>query len=166
MKFQELSTFARLAAAILCCGTLLFTIPGCVGDSPEGAQVEADDHDHDHDHDHAEESATFESALSSVGQMKETICKAFKDETPGDAHDALHEVGHTLEKLPELAKAEGLTDEQLASVKSAVESLFDGFHKLDETMHDGDAVDIGELETSLSAAMETLEGAVKHDESE
>jgi hypothetical protein len=94
--------------------------------------------------------------------MKSEICKAFADGTPDDAHDALHEVGHSLEELPGLAAKEGdLTAEQLSAVETAVEALFDGFGELDGTLHGGGEVDIKELEEKLSQALEKLEEVVQ-----
>ena len=59
--------------------------------------------------------------------MKVAICKAFADGTPDEAHDTLHEVGHTLEDLTSLASAgEEMSAEQLVSVEQAVEKLCSG----------------------------------------
>ena len=100
--------------------------------------------------------------LSNIEAMKSKICKAFADGTPEDAHDELHDVGHSLEKLPELAAAKSnLSAEQLASVNTSVEALFDNFGKLDDTLHGGAEIDIKELDKKLSQAIASLKEAVQ-----
>jgi hypothetical protein len=116
-------------------------------------------------HEHSSESsqpADFSSTLAAIETMKTQICKAFADGQPDDAHGALHDVGHSLEKLPELAAKEGkFSANQLAIVKESVEALFDGFGKLDDTMHGGAEVDTKVLEEKLTAALTKLKEAVK-----
>lgn len=104
----------------------------------------------------------FEEALKRVETMKTSICKAFNDGTPEDAHDLLHEVGHALGKIPDLAaKQNRLTADQTSEVNVAVEALFDGFGQLDDTLHGGEEVDIADLDKKLTEALNDLKDAVK-----
>lgn len=120
-----------------------------------------DDHDDEGEH-HEGEPETFAEAFEAVSAMKTKICKAFKDGTPDDAHAALHDVGHLLEELPELAAKGGeLSEEQVSKMNAAVEALFDGFGKLDSTMHGGKEVNVEDLESKLTTALEDLKGAVE-----
>lgn len=109
-----------------------------------------------------EQAASFRESVAGIEAMATTICKAFADGTPEDAHDALHEVGHSLEKLPALAAKEGkLTEEQMTVVNEAVEALFDGFGKLDDTLHGGEEVDIAAIEGTLTETLAKLNGVAK-----
>lgn len=144
---------------------LFVATTGCDNASTETASSDTansqQSHDHDHD-EHADEPATFAEALAKLQEMKSEICTAFENETPEDAHDALHGVGHLLEDLPKLAaQQDGLSAEQLGNVETAVESLFDGFGQLDDTLHGGEEVDLEQLDKQLTEAMASLEGAVK-----
>ena len=154
----------------ICISMVSFTgCGGTEGDTQTEQSSAGDEHDHDHDHDHdhgdedqQDEPVDFATALASVETMKETICSAFAKETPEDAHDELHEVGHTLEKLPELAgKSKELAADQQSEVNRLVEVLFDGFGKLDDTLHGGEAVDIAELDKELTQALADLKEAVQ-----
>lgn len=135
-------------------------------DHGEHGHDEHGGHDHgehgDDEHDH-EGPESFAEALASVTSMKTTICKAFADETPDAAHDELHEIGHLLEEIPELAaKVDGISKEQIAKVEAAVEKLFEGFGELDHTLHDTSAeVDVAALEKQLTDAISELESATK-----
>jgi hypothetical protein len=145
------------------CLIVMTGLAGCrsQGESSLG-QEEAQADTSDSDVSPHADTANFRATLADIQAMKSEICKAFADGTPDDAHDALHEVGHSLEELPGLAAKEGdLTAEQLSAVETAVEALFDGFGELDGTLHGGGEVDIKELEEKLSQALEKLEEVVQ-----
>lgn len=146
----------------LCASLAVFT--GCSDTNAEAKpETHADSHTEHGENAHSdEETADFKEVLQSVETMKTAICKAFADGTPEDAHNLLHDVGHSLEKLPELAAEQGgLTADQLSAVNTAVEELFDGFGQLDDTLHGGDEVDIDELDKKLTQALSHLKEAVK-----
>ncbi len=163
---QDSSRWYRDRLAML---WLLFAVglAGCQ-DQPGAREAQqaaqpADAHGHEHaTNSGSDKPADFSSTLTAIETMKTQICKAFADGVPDDAHHALHDVGHSLEKLPELAAKEGkFSAEQLAVVKEAVEALFDGFGKLDVTMHGGAEVDAKALEVKLTEALTKLKEAVK-----
>lgn len=107
------------------------------------------------------EQADFQSTLNQVESMKTEICKAFTDGQPDEAHDALHEVGHVLEQLPELAnKAAQLSESQVAAVQQSVEQLFNGFGQMDDQLHGGDQIDVATIEKQLSQALTDLRKVV------
>lgn len=162
--FLDISRRFRVRLAILWL-LLAFGLAGCQ-DQPGATQAQqaakpADAHGHETSSESGQR-ADFSSTLTAIEAMKTKICKAFADGVPDDAHDALHDVGHSLEKLPELAAKEGkFSADQLATVKESVEALFDGFGKLDDTMHGGAEVDAIVLEEKLTAAITKLKEAVK-----
>lgn len=128
-----------------------------------GCQSESHDHSADDHSDvdsggHADSPASFDEALELVQSMKTEICEAFKNETPDDAHGQLHEIGHLLEDLPTLAvKGKELSPEEISQVEQAVEALYDGFGKLDSSLHHkGEEVDVGEVDELLADALDRL----------
>ncbi len=114
--------------------------------------------DHDHDHQHPE---TFAAAMEQLGEFKSQIQTAFTTGTPDDAHDALHEIGHVLGELPELAGK--VTDDaaKKEAVAAATEKLFNAYEKLDASMHGGDEVKYDALQADIDEAFATLEGIDK-----
>lgn len=155
MKYQLLSL-------VLCFSVAAFVGCGDTTDESNGGDNTESHDGHDHGDEHAHEPENFAEALEEVKEMKTTICKAFADGTPDDAHTPLHNVGHALEELSEMAKKEAdVTPEQLEAVKAQVEVLFEGFAKLDGVMHGGPEVKIEDLEKDLTAAITELEGVMK-----
>ncbi len=148
--FQNLLRLCPIAAIVL-----LVSMAGCQGNSAapaqEGnAQAEAAGKQDSP----AASDADFGATLASIETLKGEICKAFGDDVPEDAHDALHSVGHSLERLSEFAPNEKqISSDELVSVKASIESLFDGFGKLDDTLHSDSTVDVQELEKELTEAL-------------
>lgn len=146
-------------------GAITFT--GCAeqAESEAHSHAEGDEHNEHGEHDEAghgdHEARTFEESVAELASMKDSICKAFADGTPEEAHDALHEVGHMLETLPSLASKElKLDDESMKSLDAAVEALFDGFGQLDETFHGGEEVDAEQIDKGLTQALDQRKAAV------
>jgi len=160
--------------------TIVFALAGCDSPGPstadESSQSSAtEEHDHDHDdhdhddhdhddHDHDEhghgEDGHPESLDQAVGQIKEMggkITTAFANGTPDDAHDELHEIGHVIECLPELAKKANLSGEQENTVGEITESLMDAFGELDGTLHGGEEVNVDEISKKISTQIEKLQ---------
>jgi len=150
--------------------TIVFALAGCDSPGPstadESSQSSAtEEHDHDHDdHDHDEhghgEDGHPESLDQAAGQIKEMggkITTAFANGTPDDAHDELHEIGHVIECLPELAKKANLSGEQEKSVSEITESLMDAFGELDGTLHGGEEVNVDEISKKISTQIEKLQ---------
>jgi len=142
----------------------LATLCGCQAGEPGTAKpddvvldVHHDTLHSDHQHAHAAEPLNFADALKKVEEAKEKICKAFEQGTPDEAHDALHQVGHMLEELPQLAtQGRELSTDTVTQIDQAVESLFDGFGKLDDTLHGGAEVELDKINQQLTQALVNL----------
>ncbi len=144
----------RIVGVLLC----LAASSGLVGckDSGEssGSPAAAGGDTHDDEHEHP---TTLAGALETLLKQKETIQKAFEAGDPESAHDPLHEIGHTLELIPEMAaKVESLGEEGQAAVKTAVDDLFDGFTALDEVMHGGKEISYADVGTKIDDALAVL----------
>lgn len=104
---------------------------------------------------------TFVAAMQELETAKSQIQTAFENGTPDDAHDALHEIGHVLECLPELAKTETEDPAQHQAVADATDKLFDAYEKLDGSMHGGDEVKYESIKEDIDSAIATLNGIKK-----
>ncbi|QDV23212.1 hypothetical protein [Aureliella helgolandensis] len=138
-----------------CCVLSMSLIVGFVGcQGQRDATPNQGEYEHGESQGHEvsseEHAENFRELVQDIEAMTTEICQAFVDGSPEDVHDTLHGVGHSLEKLPELAAKEGkLSPEQMTAVNEAVEALFDGFGKLDNTLHGGEDVDIQAIEAQL-----------------
>lgn len=81
-------------------------------------------------------------SLGKLQDMAGEIIEAFKAGTPNQAHDQLHVVGDILGALPQQAMRAGLAATDISKIKESIESLFDGFGKLDKTLHSDEDVDL------------------------
>jgi chromosome segregation ATPase len=86
--------------------------------------------------------------------MREALEKGEKDK----ADDALHEIGHVLEHVDELAEKASLSEAQRDDVKKDVEELLDHFSAIDEKIHGDEQVAHDELSEKIHAAIERLHG--------
>lgn len=161
MKFSRTLWIKTLLVLAVSCGTV--GLPGCADQAGEESHSHVDGDEHGEHAEHGEHQVdSFEEAVAELSEMKTVICKAFAEQTPDDAHDALHDVGHLLESIPDLASKDlELESEAMASLDAAVEALFDGFGKLDETFHGGDEVDAEQIEKALTQAIDQLKQAAK-----
>ena len=99
----------------------------------------------------------FSEALQRLNVLAETISKAFQANTPDDAHDSLHSVGHLLESIPGLANH--LSDEKKTVFKVSVDELFECYGALDETMHGGPDTPYSKVAERIRTAMAALRSA-------
>lgn len=113
----------------------------------------------DHDHDDQKPAASLKEALEAIEKYRAEIKEAFSKKQPEDAHDALHEVGHSLESLTNLAGA--TTDEAKQSVKKAVDELFACFGAMDDTLHGKTGKSYEEVGDRIDAALAVLKGFSK-----
>ena len=143
----------------------VLTIPtGCDSSSSSSSQTDAQStaNHSDHEHGHNHEADNLTEGMEQLDGYCQKVKTAFEKDTPEDAHDALHEVGHLLEALPALAEKSGkLATAEIDSVKKQVEVLFDAFGELDETMHGGEAVVYSEIDSKIQTAMNTLRELAK-----
>ena len=160
-----------LAVALLGCGPS----GGPPAPSPAAGPA-ADPHDHD-GHDHADHQdgdqdheghehqsgdssqpapADFAAAVAELQQQYEGIRDAFRSGEKDKADGPLHQVGHTLEALPDLAAKAKLGEQDLAAAKSAAKVMFEAYGKIDEAIHGGQEPDYDSVADKLDKAMADL----------
>ena len=180
MSHSSTLAASRLSASFkwqwMLAGMLCLSVIGCGTETPvaDGNAATADhdhaDHDHedhaDHDHeghgDHDHGSASFSDNLAALKKDYVAIKTAFEKDSPEDAHDALHEVGHVLEAMEQaLAKESSEVPVDKAAAGPVLQTLFEAFGKLDGTMHGEEGVDIDATLAQLTTAMTQLKEMVK-----
>ncbi|MFM7920235.1 MAG: hypothetical protein ACKPJJ_08420 [Planctomycetaceae bacterium] len=140
-----------LASLVVLPGVLLL---GCQ-DAPPAPVAEM--HEHGEGHHHPE---TLAEALTELTELRDTIRDAFAADDTDKAHDPLHEVGHIIEVVQELAEKEKLPEERLAAVKTSTEELFTAFGEVDKTMHGGEGSSYKDVSAKIDAAMAALKSAI------
>lgn len=150
--------FMLLVVGSLSCGLLLV---GCGGaEKPEtgGAKVNGDHgHDHDHDHEHPE---NYAEAVALVEKLAGEIQAALAENDLEKADGPVHEIGHILEDVAELAVVANLSEESLNSVKAAVDSLMADFAAVDATIHGREGKTYADVAESVQAAIQALKAAI------
>ena len=126
---------------------------GCSESSKPVDPGNSDKHVHSHE-DHSPES--MKDAVTELKAMRDTIREAFAKNDQDGAHDPLHEVGHVLEAIPELAKKEKVTTENQAAIEKAVNSLMDAFGRVDKTMHGQEGSTYSEESATIDATLAAL----------
>ncbi|MEP3481183.1 MAG: hypothetical protein ABJZ55_18230 [Fuerstiella sp.] len=143
---------AGLACFALC-------LAGCATEEESQLPVMADGHEgHDHgDHAHAE---TVGEAFHELTELYTTVKTAFAADDSDTAHGPMHEVGHVLQEVKELASKSELTAEAKATVDQQVEILMDAYGDVDNTMHGKDGSLYSEVSDKVDAAMAALKTAL------
>ena len=161
MKILNLLLPLTLAIALIGCGS---TDQSVSDSSSQSSAVEDHDHDgHGHDdhegHDHEEggQPESFAEAIGQISDLGSKVTAAFAKGEPDDAHDELHDIGHVIECLPELAKRAGLPETKQKTVSEVTEALMDAFGELDGTLHGGEEIDVEEISKTISAQIEELQ---------
>lgn len=151
--------------------TLLFS-SGC-DSKPDGKGGDAkaahdhshDGHDHDHDHDQKGTAASPADALKSTLEKAVAATQKIFDAGTGgkveNAHDELHDIGHFLESLPELAKKAAVDTTSQEAINKACQSLFEVMGKIDELLHDGKEVKFDEFKADMEAGLNDLKKIAK-----
>ncbi len=170
----SLLTIAQLPlVAILCCCNI-----GCSPSTPvadEAAATEEsdhDDHDHDHedhdhgDHDHGDhDEPALESLAAGLDKLESefsVIKAAFEKDSPEDAHDELHDIGHLLESLEQWVASDSAANEvDQAAAAPLVKTLFTSFGNLDDTLHGVEGVDIEANLQEISTTITQLKELAK-----
>ena len=115
----------------------------------------ADDHDAgDHGHDH--DNMTLASLTTELEALSTEIQTAFGDDTPAEAHDAMHSIAHVIGDLETVANRDKYSDQQTADIMAAAEKLMESFESLDGVLHGGESVGFEDVEPKITEAMETL----------
>ena len=108
----------------------------------------------DEDHEHLPE--TFAAAVEELVKERDTIRDAFAKNDAEAAHEPLHEVGHLLEAMPELA-AKGPAPADAAVVKEVSNELFELFGKVDEKLHGTEGSTYEEVAEKIDAGVKRLQ---------
>jgi hypothetical protein len=105
--------------------------------------------------------------VAALRSHHDAIRDGFQSGSPEQAHDPLHEVGHVLEALPELAADADLSASDIEALQSAVDQMFAGYGAVDDAMHSGEEPDYDavaeQLEESLKAIEQLLAGQTETD---
>ena len=137
------AVFATVAISLAGCGA-----SGTTASTPPAEKHNHEHHDHDHEgHDHEGHGdehghahpESFAEALTEVVELHAKIKTAVAADDLKTADPPLHELGHLLEELPELAQKESLSEEDQQQVKQAAESLMDSYGAFDERIHGGES---------------------------
>ena len=150
--FFSVRPLAAFGAALL---TVSFVGCGGKSETPSDAPpISIDELEDTHEgHSHAD---NYPEAVAELDEMREQIEQAFAAGDIDGADGPIHEVGHVLEELVSLAKQQGVDDEALAAIGSAVEKLFDAFGRVDEKIHGGEGADYADVKAEIDAAFVEL----------
>jgi len=150
-----LATWLSLACGLVCIG---FT--GCEPKASTTPNTATTGGDHGHGHEHKAPTSLAD-ALKEVAVHQSAIKEAFANKKPEDAHDSLHEIGHTLEAIASLAVTPASSDADKQSVKKAVDELFECFGAMDDTLHGKTGKSYDEVAERIDAAVASIKGMVK-----
>ncbi|MCP4787837.1 MAG: hypothetical protein GY903_02335 [Fuerstiella sp.] len=140
---------------------------GCAEQSEPAPVMASHEHGHEEhgEHEHPE---TLAEALGELTELRDTVRDAFAKEDGEAAHGPLHDVGHVLEEVSELAGDAHLSDEAKATIESNVEILLDAFGAVDKGMHSEDEgsaySDVSEKIDAAIAAINAAAGPALEDE--
>ena len=139
-------------------GLFVLAGSGCEESTSTAPIASSGEHVHGHDdHEHGPESLT--DAMNELTSMRNTIRDAFAKDDQDGAHGPLHDVGHVLEAIPELAMKEKVTAENQAAIEKSVNDLMDAFGRVDKTMHGQEGSTYAEESATIDAALEALSQA-------
>lgn len=143
------------------------SLAGCGGGQTTASNPPTDRHGHDHDDGHVHHES-FSEAVGEVESLNAAVKTAFADSDLSTADGPLHEIGHLLEELPELAAQESLSEEDNRQVKQSVDSLMDSFGALDERIHGGaeDGKSYDDVASEIDAALSNLKTIVAREPAE
>jgi hypothetical protein len=133
----------------------LAAVMGCQ-DAPSKVNLPAEAHD-EHEHEHHYDSVR--DAIEELTTLRNVIRDSFAKNDQDAAHEPLHEVGHVLEMIPELAKKENVSAENQAIVEKSVETLMTAFGAVDKTMHGQEGSTYTEEAGKIDAALTELSTA-------
>jgi len=149
--------YCRLPA-VLATTCLLFSTVGCSKSSTEAPSHASASHGDEHDHEH-DAPKSYGEAVASLAELRDTMRDAFAAQDDDKAHGPLHEVGHLLEHLPELAEKHSPPIDSTA-VKKDADELFDLFGKVDEKMHGAEGASYADVAERIDAGIDRLQRLV------
>jgi hypothetical protein len=114
-----------------------------------------------HDHAHRAQPEDFAAGVAALQQHHGTIRDSLRAGQIAKADEAVHAIGHLLERLPALAEEAGLSGEAVASVRSAAEKMFAAYAEIDHAIHADETPDYDtaadELDQSLADIRQALD---------
>lgn len=147
-----------VSTACLLAFTLTVFIGGCQ-DPNEGASlppVMVGNHE-GHDHGEGGHPETLGEALHQLTELRDTVRDAFANDDADTAHGPLHNVGHLINEVAELAKKAGLSEEASGVIASNTEILMDSFGAVDKKMHSAEeGSDYSEVSAKIDAALTAI----------
>jgi len=139
-------------------------LTGCGSSETAIPATTAESHDHDSHSDHAHgEPASLADAVTEVERLRGEIQAAFAAGDLDKADGPVHELGHLLEELPEVAAKESLAEADQQQIKQSVDALMDSFAALDERVHGGDSAgkSYDEVASQIESALAELKSIGK-----
>jgi hypothetical protein len=112
---------------------------GCGTASPPAAPARpsapvAGSHGHDQGHHGHDEPVSFADGVAKLRSLAAELSETLAENASGAADDAVHEIGHLLEHVRELATKEGLAE----AATKGLDELEECFGKVDEAFHSGE----------------------------
>lgn len=112
---------------------------GCDMASPPAAPTRpsapvAGSHGHDRGHHGHDEPVSFADGVAKLRSLAAELSETLAENASGAADDAVHEIGHLLEHVRELATKEGLAE----AATKGLDELEECFGKVDEAFHSGE----------------------------
>ncbi len=143
------------------CTTSSVCVVGCSRSTNQAHPAASEHHDHDHEFEDAHEPHHVTSWTDSLDETEKhcrTMKTAFANGQPNAADEAVHEIGHPLEAMQELAAQELLPEADQEQVKKLVKTLLDAVSALDERMHVGERAgkSCREVEAQIDATRTAL----------
>jgi hypothetical protein len=150
-RLPTLVAMACLLSPLVGCGTATTEAPS------HASATDADEHDHDHEGEtHDDTPKSYGEAVASLAAFRDTIRDTFAAKDDDKAHELLHEVGHLLEHLPELAQKHSPPIDS-AAVKKDADELFGLFGKVDEKMHGAEGATYADVADKIDAVVDRLQ---------
>ena len=117
-------------------------------------------HQDDYSKTHGSRSGSVRTCAEAVQKVK-TLClkvqAGFSTLNLGQADGPVHEIGHVLSHLQELAAKQNLSEEQRKTVDESIRSLFEAFGSLDRTIHSGKGKFYIDLADEIEGALAALQ---------
>lgn len=117
-----------------CVVAICLTELGCSRSKPT-----ADDDKHTHEHENSHRTQSLAEAVQLLVDHRNAIRDAIDQGTPDVAHDAIHDVGHLLKSLPEIAADSDLVESEWNTVKLQSDRLMEAFGHIDSAFHTQDS---------------------------
>ena len=133
---------------------------------PKAVETDADHH-HDHDHahgDHDDHGETFADEFQELEEARVQIKDAFASGNPDKAHEAVHQAGHSLEELKEMAKADSVPADKQDELVKTVDDLFECFMAIDDKLEGREGKTYDEVAERIDAGMAKLKSEADRQE--